>query len=170
MQWYAIFVEARREDRLKKCIERTCPEDSIKALVPKRKLIERRQGKEYERILTLFPGYVFVRACMDGFDVYYKLSKLPGVISILKDGVYPVDVPEEEMNIILSLTRFGEVIDFSNLYREGDKIKVSSGPLEGLEGIIYKYDHRKKRAKVIINLLDTEKRVDLGANMITREV
>lgn len=169
MQWYAIFVEAKQEDNLQKFIQKTCAEDCIETLVPKRKLIERRQGKYYERILTLFPGYVLVKTDMEGFEMYYKLKEMPGVISILKDACYPVTVPEDEMEIILALTRYGEVIDFSDLYREGDKIKVRSGPLKGLEGIIYKYDHRKRRAKVILNFLDKQKRVDLGANMIVKD-
>src|SRR5690606_16402380 len=98
-------------------------------------LLERRQGEYHERILKLFPGYVLVNTDMDEIDMYYKLNASPNVISVLKNDGYPVTVPNEEMEIILALTRYGEVIDFSNLYQEGDSIKVVSGPLMGLEGI-----------------------------------
>lgn len=168
LEWYAIFVETNKEETFRKCIDMVYPDDSIETLVPKRKLIERRQGEHYERVLKLFPGYVLVNTDMDEVEMYYKLKSLPTAISVLKNDGYPVTVPREEMEIILALTRYGEVIDFSSLYREGDEIKVISGPLKGLEGIIHRYDHRKKRAKVVLNFLDKEKRVDLGAHLITK--
>src|SRR5699024_400424 len=115
--------------------------EEIETLIPKRKLIERRQGVWHERILKLFPGYIFIKTKMDNFEIYYKLKELPTIISVLKDGCYPMTVPENEMEIILALTRYGDVIDFSELYKEGDKIKVKNGPLQGLEGIIDRYDH-----------------------------
>lgn len=166
--WYAIFVEARQEERFQEFINKVYPDENIETLVPKRKLLERKQGEYHERILKLFPGYVLVNTDMDEVDMYYKLNASPNVISVLKNDGYPVTVPEEEMEIILALTRYGEVIDFSNLYQEGDSIKVVSGPLMGLEGIISKYDHRKMRAKVVLNFLDKQRKVDLGAHMITK--
>lgn len=166
--WYAIFVEARQEEKFQEFVNKVYPDENIETLVPKRKLLERRQGKYYERILKLFPGYVLINTDMDEVDMYYKLNASPSVISVLKNDGYPVTVPDEEMEIILALTRYGEVIDFSNIYKEGDRIKVVSGPLMGLEGIVKKYDHRKMRAKVVLDFLDKQRKVDLGAQMITK--
>lgn len=165
MNWYAIFVETGREEEVQRYIELLFPDGEIKTLVPKRKLIERRQGKTYERIKTLIPGYVLTQAKMD-YDLYYGLKDLPNVYKVLKDDFDPIPIREEEMAMILGLTRQGEVIEISEVYREGKEIKVLSGPLEGLEGIIEKFDHRKKRVKVCIEFLGEYKRVDLGANLV----
>ncbi|MBM7581709.1 transcriptional antiterminator NusG [Caldicoprobacter guelmensis] len=168
MKWYAIFVETGQEENFEKLINVLYPDENINILIPKRKLIERRQGKVYEITKKLFPGYVLVRTVMTT-DVYYKLSKLPRVYGVLKDETEPVPIRDEEMAVILALTSEGETIGFSEVYKEGERIVVISGPLKGLEGIIERIDARKKRVKVRIQFLGREKRVDLGAHLIDRK-
>ena len=60
MKWYAIFVETGREEEVQKFIELLFPDEEIRTLVPKRKLIERKQGK-HETIKNLIPGYVLTK-------------------------------------------------------------------------------------------------------------
>ncbi|NLJ40112.1 MAG: antiterminator LoaP [Clostridiales bacterium] len=168
MEWYAIFVETGREAEVQKYIELLFPREDIRTLVPKRKLIERKRGKTYETIKNLIPGYVLVNINMD-HELYYGLKALPAVYRVLKDDSEPIPIGEEEMAMILGLTRYGETIELSDVYKEGNTIRVLSGPLQGMEGIIEKFDHRKKRVKVCLEFLGKSKRVDLGANMIVPE-
>jgi len=165
LDWYAIFVETGEEDIVQKYIQRFFQEEQIKTLVPRRKLIERKGGKTYERIRHLIPGYVLAQAQMDT-RLYYQLKSIPAVYSVLKSEYDPVPIRQEEMELILTLTRQGETIDFSQVYKEGERIRVISGPLKGLEGIIEKYDHRKKRVKICLEFLGQPKRIDLGAYTI----
>jgi transcriptional antiterminator NusG len=167
MKWYALFVETGHEEMFEELISVLYPQEKMQVLVPKRKLIERRQGKTYGKIKRLFPGYVLLKAEMNE-DMYYKLSSLPRVFSVLKNHYDPVPIRDEEMATILALTADGDTIGFSKLYKEGDQIVVAAGPLKGLEGIIEKFDHRKKRVKVRIKFLGNEKRVDLGAYLIDK--
>jgi transcriptional antiterminator NusG len=156
MKWYALFVETGQEERLKQLINTVYPDEDIKILIPKRKLKERRQGKTHEVVKKLFPGYVLIKTVM-AINMYYRLSKLPMVYSILKDECEPVPIRDEEMAVILALTSEGDTIGFSEVYREGDRITVVSGPLKGLEGIIEKFDARKKRIKVCIQFMGKER-------------
>lgn len=165
MEWYAIFVETGREDEVQRFIELLFPDEEIRTLVPKRKLIERKRGKTRECVKTLIPGYVLTYTRMSD-ELYYGLKDLPAVYKVLKDDCEPIPIGKEEMSMILSLTRYGEIIELSEVYKEGNHIKVVNGPLKGMEGIIEKFDHRKKRVKVCLEFLGERKRVDLGANMI----
>ena len=167
MKWYALFVETGQEERLKQLINTVYPDEDIKILIPKRKLKERRQGKTHEVVKKLFPGYVLIKTVM-AINMYYRLSKLPMVYSILKDECEPVPIRDEEMAVILALTSEGDNIGFSEVYREGDRITVVSGPLKGLEGIIEKFDARKKRIKVRIQFMGKERRIDLGAHLVNK--
>ncbi len=167
MKWYALFVETGQEERLKQLINTVYPDEDIKILIPKRKLKERRQGKTHEVVKKLFPGYVLIKTVM-AINMYYRLSKLPMVYSILKDECEPVPIRDEEMAVILALTSEGDTIGFSEVYREGDRITVVSGPLKGLEGIIEKFDARKKRIKVRIRFMGKERRIDLGAHLVNK--
>lgn len=166
MKWYAIFVETGREEEVQKFIELLFPDEEIRTLVPKRKLIERKQGKTYETIKNLIPGYVLTQTKMS-VELYYGLKSLPAVYRVLKDDCEPIPIEKEEMDMILNLTRDGDVIELSDIYKEGNHIKVLKGPLMGMEGIIEKFDHRKKRVKICLEFLGEYKRVDLGANMVS---
>ena len=167
MEWYAIFVETGEEDMVQKCIEQFLAETDIKTLVPRRILVERKGGKIYEKVRLLIPGYVLAYAHMDT-HLYYQLKSIPRVYSVLKSEYDPVPIRQCEMELLLTLTREGETIGFSEIYKEGDKIQVIRGPLKGLEGIIQKCDRRKKRVKVALEFLGQLRRVDLGAYMVEK--
>ncbi|HHY83619.1 MAG TPA: antiterminator LoaP [Clostridiales bacterium] len=168
MQWYALFVKTGEEEAMRKYLEVLLPDIDMKILIPKRKLLERRKGKAYECIRTLLPGYVLIKTEMD-VSFYYKLKTMPGLIRILRDESDPLQIPEHEISVILALTNQGDVIEFSEIYHEGDRIKVRKGPMKGLEGIIESYDHRKKRLKIRLEILGQVKKVDLGAELIVKE-
>lgn len=169
VQWYALFVKTGKEEDMRKYLETLLPDINMKILIPKRKLQERRKGKVYEVIKTLLPGYVLVKTEMD-VDFYYRLKKLPGLLKILRDESEPLPIPEHEIAVILALTNQGDVIDFSEIYKEGDRIKVARGPMKGLEGIIESYDHRKKRLKIRLEILGQVKKVDIGAEFVNIQV
>lgn len=168
MQWYALFVKTGEEETMRKYLEVLLSDVHIKILIPKRKLMERRRGRVYECIRTLLPGYVLIKTEMD-INFYYRLKIMPGLIRILRDESDPLPIPEHEIAVILALTNQGDVIEFSEVYREGDRIMVKSGPMKGLEGIIDSYDHRKKRLKIRLELLGQVRRVDLGAELVAKQ-
>jgi transcriptional antiterminator NusG len=169
LQWYALFVKTGEEERMRQYLDMLLPDENRKILIPKRKLLERRQGKVYECVRTLLPGYVLIKANMD-IDFYYNLKKMPNLLRILKDDQEPLSIQEHEIAVILALTSQGDVIGFSEIYKEGDAIRVTKGPLVGLEGIIESYDHRKKRIKIRLNISGLTKKVDLGAEMIIKQI
>ena len=169
VQWYALFVKTGEEEDMRKYLETLLPDINMKILIPKRKLQERRKGKVYEEIKTLMPGYVLVKTEMD-VDFYYRLKKMPGLLKILRDESEPLPIPEHEIAVILALTNQGDVIEFSEVYKEGDRIKVARGPMKGLEGIIESYDHRKKRLKIRLEILGQVKKVDIGAEFVNIQV
>jgi transcriptional antiterminator NusG len=165
MNWYALFVKTGEEELTRKYLETILPHADMKILIPKRKLKERRRGQIVECIRTLLPGYVLIKADMDN-DLYYQLKSIPGLLRILKDEKEPVPIPEHEIAVILALTTNSDVIEFSEIYKKGDRIKVCKGPMVGLEGIIDSYDHRKKRLKIRLEILGQVKKVDIGAELV----
>ena len=167
MQWYALFVKTGEEELMRKFLDTLLPDSNIRILIPKRMIMERHHGKLCEKIKTLLPGYVLIKAKMDvGF--YYRIKTMPGLINILKNNYDPIRIKENEIAAILALTNNCDVIGFSEIYKEGDVIKVNKGPLEGMEGIIESYDRRKKRLKVRLDFMGESKRVDLGAELIVK--
>jgi len=77
------------------------------------------------------------------------------------DNIVPLSKEDKELlNHFLS---FGEIVDKSLVtFDRNNRIKVVSGPLQGLDGLIVKVDRRKKRAKVKLDLYKNSFIIDFG--------
>ncbi|MFK4467834.1 antiterminator LoaP [Bacillus sp. RC252] len=191
MGWHALFVNTGEEDKVRKMIYQFLDETDIHVIVPKRRLTERKQGKSYEIIKKIFPGYVFLNTQMN-VEIYYELQQIPQYCRLLNqydnhikpdkkkskitmgnsventNDVFSFSkIDEEEMTQVLQLIGNGEVIDYSTLYVENAKVTVLDGPLKGKEGIIKKIDKRKKRARIALTFMGDEKVLDIGIQMLT---
>lgn len=167
MEWYAMFVTSGKEENVADWLQIMSPESIGTTLIPKRKLIERRQGKPKQVLKKMFPGYVLVNLEMD-FRVYYILKKIPDLIRILNSGDYYSRIDPEEMVGIHRLLGDGDVIDYSKVYFMNSKIVVKSGPLEGMEGLIKTVDQRKLRAKIEVQFMGQPKEIDVGIEILNQ--
>lgn len=165
MNWYALFVETGRETLIQKWIEYFFDNSVCYSVVPKRKLTERKQGKNLHVVKTMFPGYVFINTDMCA-EVYYKLSEIPKIIRILNNGSYWSDISNDEMEPIMKLIGGNGIIDYSKIFIENSRVFVKDGPLYGLEGIIKKVDKHRNRAKIELILMGEPRLIDLGIDMI----
>ncbi|UJF34755.1 antiterminator LoaP [Paenibacillus hexagrammi] len=84
----------------------------------------------------------------------------------IDEALYFQRVSDEEMSTVLNLLNHDDVIDYSKIYVDGTKVHVVSGPLTGKEGIIKKIDKHKKRAKILLNMVNTTVLVDVGIELI----
>lgn len=167
MGWYALFVITGKEEQVKSEINKSFDKSIVYAIVPKRKVPEKRNGKVCPVIKRIFPGYVLIKTEMN-VSIYKKMRTISYLINILGDGSYYTPIDEEEMIPILRLIGEGEVVEFSKVYIEGSKIVVINGPCVGLEGIIKKVDKRKRRAKIELSFGGSSKMVDVGIEILKR--
>lgn len=165
MSWYALFVETGREMLIQKWIKYFFEPSVCHSLIPKRRLIERRQGKNYEVVKVLFPGYVFINTDMC-IEYYYKLADIPGLLRILNNGSYYSKIDESEMHPILKLIGNGDTIDYSKVFIKNSRIYVKSGPLYGSEGIIESIDKHHKRAHIMLDFIDSPKIINVGIELL----
>lgn len=162
--WYALFVRTGEEDKVKARVEYRMSE-YFRAVVPKRRLRERRQGKWEYRTRTLFPGYVLLNGDMHT-ETYYMLKGIPGLIRLLRTGFEPARIDPDEIELLSRITCNEELIGFSDVLLQDGKVRVVDGPLVALEGRILSVDHRKGRAKVSMTFLGEERIVELGVNVL----
>jgi transcription antitermination factor NusG len=94
----------------------------------------------------LFPGYVFCR-----FDVKKRLPILmtTGVISVLGFGKEPAPIPDEEIEAIKVVLRSGLPAEPCAYLREGQRVQVKGGSLDGVEGILVK---KKNQYRMIVSV------------------
>ena len=114
--------------------------------LPLYRLNRRRQDVQIESEHLLFPGYVFCR-----FDVRKLLPILmsTGVISVLGFGKEPAAIPDEEIEAVRAVLRSGLPAEPCAYLREGQRVRVTHGSLDGVEGILLK---RKNQFRMVISV------------------
>lgn len=163
-KWYALFVNTGEEDKVKERIFFRIKDD-IKALVPKRRMRERKDGKWEDKIRILFPGYVLLQGEMNN-NKYNLIKDIPGIVKLLRDKDGPQEIYEQEIDLIRRLTADNDIIGRSTVYVQGENVVVIDGPLLGLEGYIQAIDKRKGRVKVLVNLMGEPRNVELSVAMV----
>ncbi len=88
-----------------------------------------------ETTLPLFPGYLFCR-----FDLSQKVPVVstPGVVSLVAFGNVPVPIDNSEIEAVQALVESGAAVQPHPYLREGRRVRVTGGPLEGVEGLLVK--------------------------------
>jgi transcription antitermination factor NusG len=123
--WFAIRVKSNRENVTVSSLKGK----GYDVCLPTYKKAARPRSVES----PVFPGYVF---CY--FDVNRRLPILtvPGVVGIVGRGKVPEPVQDEEMQYIRTLAASDVPRKPSVYIAEGDHIRVTGGPLAGVEGVL----------------------------------
>ncbi|WP_430208069.1 antiterminator LoaP [Paenibacillus amylolyticus] len=166
--WYALFVENNQEEMVLKHLNLHFDSSVLNAVVPKRIVPEKKNGKIQHVIRKLLPGYVLIY-CRLTDEIYYKIKEIPRCYRIVHNGKSfnkeDCIIEPQEIEPIIELLNDRDILEFSKVHLVNSKAIVTSGPLKGLEGIIKKVDSRKNRAKIVLNFLGNEKIVDVGVEI-----
>lgn len=141
-RWYVAYTCANHEKMVRDQFELRCVESFLPVYGTIRKWKDRRVRLE----LPLFPGYVFVL-----FSLRDRLRVLqtPGVVRLVGFAGQPAPLPDEEIEALRQGLSREVSIEPHPYLKVGDRVRVRSGPLRGLEGILVR---RKKSAKIVISL------------------
>lgn len=101
-KWYALFGMTGEEDKIRDRLLYRFKDDSLKIIVPKRRMVERKNGVWQTKIRSLFPGYVLLNGEI-GVREYYALKDIPGLFKILSDESGPTRIHEDEISVISRL-------------------------------------------------------------------
>jgi transcriptional antiterminator NusG len=78
----------------------------------------------------------------------------------------PSKIHPSEIAVLLKLLQNGEVIRPSKAIDMGDRIEVIDGPLKNFHGIVQSVNRRKSRARIMLNFLQKERKVDVSLQII----
>lgn len=129
--WYVLRLRSNFEKKADDCLRSKGFTTYLPLYRTRRKLSDRMR----ELDLPLFPGYTFC-----SFDSRQKLPVVttPGVVSILESASGPIPVPESEISAVQTMLKSGTVVGPWPFLREGQRVVVERGPLQGLEGFVLK--------------------------------
>ena len=139
--WYALYTCPRHE----KCVAEQIGRRSISCFLPLYRSVRRWKDRRKELELALFPGYVFVRMALEN---KLQVLELPGAVRLVSFNGKPAAVPADEIET-LQTRLSGAKIEPHPYLRTGRRVRVRSGAMEGLEGIVVR---RKDRCRVVFSI------------------
>ena len=140
--WYGIRTRSNYENVAAIVLKGKGYDPYLPVYRAHRRRFERAIESEY----ALFPGYVFCR-----FDAKKRLPILmtTGVVSIVGFGGEPAAIPDDEIEAVRAALRSGLHSEPCPYLREGQRVRVTHGSLDGMEGILLK---KKNQLRMVISV------------------
>ena|ERR1700681_646819 len=140
--WYALFTRHQHE----KSVAFALSNKNHEAYLPLYRSVRRWQDRAKQLWLPLFPCYVFIR---EGMDRQLQILTTPGVIHIVKWGGRPAVVPQSQVVAIRQIIESGLIVETHPYLKCGDRVRVKTGPLMGLDGILTR---KKGVARLVVSM------------------
>ena len=113
----------------------------------------RRGGARVLARVPLFRGYLFLRHAMDKVG-YVEICQARGLVRLLGERWDRLEVvPDSEIGAIQAVLRSGLTILPHPYLREGQRVRITSGPLANVEGVLLESDPDKGVLVISVHLL-----------------
>jgi transcription antitermination factor NusG len=140
--WYAAYTRANHEKGVLRQLERR----SVESFLPLYENVRRWKDRRMRLQVPLFPGYIFVRLSLRD---RLKVLEIPSVVRLVGCDGHPTPLPVEEIETIRTCIARRQLLVPSRYARRGQRVRLLSGPLEGLTGVVVR---QKNRTRFVISL------------------
>ncbi|MCP9469209.1 MAG: transcriptional activator RfaH [Nitrospira sp.] len=157
--WYVVRTKPHQEavaesSLLRGGIEAICPR------IQERRVIRRRTQ---QIISPLFPGYLFAKSSPSEWRL---IQYARGVRHLVSFGAGPVVVSPEVMEEIFRRLEGGIVVLQPKTFSHGDVVRITEGPLQGLEAVFERELAGQQRAMLLMKVLAGQVHVVLDLSSI----
>lgn len=161
--------EYKVQERINDISELKGYQDKIfRVLVPEEEIIEIKNNKRLEKVIRIFPGYIFVQMIIDD-EVFYDIRSLTGVAKFVGSKTSPTPVTEDE--ILKVLRKVGDKTKKIDIDFEIEEvIKVIAGPFRGYTGPISEINAERGKLKALISIFGRETPVELEFDQVEKTV
>jgi len=186
IEWYAVHTYVGYEDKVKQNLEKRAQalgmQDKIfQVLIPTEEIIEHREGGKKETVYRkLFPGYVFVQMDLgdnpedpnEAWEVVRNTPGVTGVVGTSEGGKYrPVPLTPDEVQRILEASGLAGKREGPKpqvTFKEGDVVRVVSGPFADFTGVVSEINPERNKVKVLVSIFGRETPVELDFSQVVR--
>ena len=158
--WCAIYTRHQHE----KTIAQSLSAKGLEVFLPLYNATRRWKDRTVHLSLPLFPCYLFLRGMQER---KLEVVTTPGIVSILSINGETAVIPESEIESVRKAIEWGNRVEPHPFLRRGDRVRVISGPLQGLEGILV----RKKnlyRLVLSVEILERSAAVEVDVSAVER--
>jgi transcription antitermination factor NusG len=154
-RWYAVFTSANHEKR----VAMQLGQRSVEHFLPLYDSIRRWKDRRMKLQLPLFPGYLFVRIPLCD---RLRVVQVPGVARLVGFTGLPCPLPNSEIEAMRTCLDRGVHLEPHRHVQIGRRVRVKSGPLEGLEGLVVRKKNQL-RFVISLNLINRSAAVEVEA-------
>ncbi len=141
-RWYAAYTCANHEKR----VAAELGARAVEHYLPLYSSVRRWKDRRVQLDLPLFPGYVFVRLALRD---KLRVLQIPSIVRLVGFNGQPAALSDDEMEVLRGGLTAQLNAQPHPYLAVGRRVRVGSGPLAGLEGIIVR---RKNRVRFVISL------------------
>jgi transcription antitermination factor NusG len=139
--WYAVYTAPRHE----KTVAEQLHFRSIEHYLPLCETTHYWNKRRAIVQLPIFPNYVFVQVSP---REHIKVLTIPSVVRIVGFNGRYVPLPDEEIASLRRCLSVRAAEPYPYL-QSGDRVRIRSGPLQGMEGIVL---HRKDKLTFVVSI------------------
>jgi transcriptional antiterminator RfaH len=156
--WYALHTKPRKEHQVDALLRGRGIETYLPTV---RRKVQRRDRPAR---VVYFPCYLF--AYLD-FDVVplSSIAWMPGVRRIVGHGDQPAVVADQVVELLRERLGGIEEVGYRRL-RQGDRVRIRSGPLRDLEAVFDQPLSPRERVRVLLNVLGRMTPVEIDYSQI----
>ena len=143
--WLVLYTKPYKERHVGDLLRA----QDIEVYVPEITLQQKRGTKRK----PFFPCYLFARVDRDSPRVT-DVRWTPGLRYIVRSGQRPVPVPDSVVEQIRRRLEQMGTLKPAERFEEGDLVRVTGGPLEGLEAIFDRRLSARGRVRVLLELMN----------------
>jgi transcription antitermination factor NusG len=159
--WCALHTRHQHEGT----VARILKTKGVEVFLPTYRTVHRWKDRKKQLELPLFPGYLFF-----AYESERRIQVLstPGVHTILMTGENrPAEIPQEEILAIRRAVESPLRVEPHPYLKGGDIVRIKSGPLEGLEGVV---SRSKDAFRVVLSveMLGKSAAVEIDAGSVER--
>jgi len=158
--WHALYTRHQHE----KVVAQALLSKGFDVFLPQYRAVHRWKDRRKEVLLPLFPNYVFIYG---GLDRMLNIVTTPGVHSLVTWGARPAEIPTEEIEAVRRLVNSPLQIEPHPFLKCGDRVRIKSGPLEGIKGILVRKT-RGVRLVLSVEMLSQSAAVEVDIKIVER--
>lgn len=156
--WYVIRSKPRREEYAQDQLRRR----GVLTFLPR--ILEPSRWRPEPVVGPLFPGYLFGYFSLESH--FTRVIWTPGVRSLVAFGDEPTPVDSAVIGFIQQRCGSAGIVQALPTFNPGDCVRVKTGPMEGLVGIVDGSVSAQRRVQVLMELLRRRTRVSVPVEMI----
>lgn len=163
-RWFAVWTRSQCEAKVEAGLLRR----GLEPFLPRVSVPSRRRDRRVVLAQPLFPGYLFLRFTPSR-DTYLRVAAVDGVVRVLGDGWDALHaIPEPQVAAVTRIVTTGCDVRPLPWLRVGDRVRITSGPLEGLEGLVESWRAGRATFVVSVDLLQRSVGVEVSDAVVRR--